>query len=90
MRKVLVAAVLLVGATGASAESLLEREFNTLLSWVVGEFSNQQQVSRGENALLESPPNAAQAPDLLFPIFARVEAPALGRHVIYLQWPLGL
>lgn len=89
MRKVLVASVLLLGATGASAESLLEREFNTLLSWVVGEFDNQQQVSWGENALLESPPSTAQAPDLLFPIFARVEAPALGRYVIYLQWPLG-
>jgi hypothetical protein len=89
MRKILVAAGLLLGPTVASAESLLEREFNALLSWVVGEFDNQQQVSRGENALLESPPSSAQAPDLLFPIFARVEAPALGRYVIYLQWPLG-
>jgi hypothetical protein len=39
--------------------------------------------------LAESTPDPSRAPDLLFPVFALVEAPALGRHVIYLQWPIG-
>lgn len=67
----------------------LEDELAILLGWVVGEFDNRRQVDSGENFLLETPADPAKAPDLLYPVFARVEAPALGRHVVYLQWPIG-
>jgi len=77
------------GVAAQPAGSVLESELETLLGWVVGEFDNRQQVERGENSLLESAPDPAKAPDLLYPLFARVEAPALGRHVVYLQWPMG-
>jgi hypothetical protein len=83
------AAVVLAGSPFSQAQSILDKELELLLGWVVGEFDNQLQRSRGENVLLESRPDPSKAPDLLFPVFARVEAPALGRHVIYLQWPLG-
>jgi len=72
-----------------SGGASLEGDLDTLLGWVVGDFDNRQQVQRGENALLDSAPDLAKAPDLLYPVFARVEAPALGRHVVYLQWPIG-
>ena len=85
-------ALLTLSASGVAAQQAggpLESDLETLLGWVVGEFDNRQQVERGENSLLESAPDPAKAPDLLYPLFARVEAPALGRHVVYLQWPLG-
>jgi hypothetical protein len=85
-------ALLTLSASGVAAQQAggpLESDLETLLGWVVGEFDNRQQVERGENSLLESIPDPAKAPDLLYPLFARVEAPALGRHVVYLQWPLG-
>jgi len=78
-------------ATGEppAATSVLERELDTLLTWTSGEFDNRLQVERGENFLLDASIDPRKSPDLLFPVFARVEAPALGRHVIYLQWPMG-
>jgi len=89
MRKVIVAAVFFFGASDGMAQTMLDAELATLLGWVVGEFDNRQQVVRGENFLLESKPEPPQAPDLLFPVFAQVAAPALGANVIYLQWPIG-
>jgi len=89
MRRFAAAAVLIFGASEAIAQTTLDAELSVLLSWIVGEFDNRQQIAKGENALLETMPDAARAPDLLFPVFAQVQAPALGRHVIYLQWPMG-
>lgn len=89
MHRFAAAAVLIFGASEASAQTTLDAELSVLLSWIVGEFDNRQQIAKGENALLETMPDAARAPDLLFPVFAQVQAPALGRHVIYLQWPMG-
>lgn len=89
MRKLIVAAVFFFGASDGMAQTTLDAELATLLGWVIGEFDNRQQVVRGENFLLESAPDRARSPDLLFPVFAKVEAPSLGAHVIYLQWPIG-
>jgi hypothetical protein len=67
----------------------LAGELEALLDWLVGEFDNTRQVARGENLLLTQPPDETRVPGLLYPVFARVTAPALGDHVIYLQWPVG-
>lgn len=96
MKRLLALSVLLVSPLvtapalgGAGGETTLDAELATLLAWTVGEFDNRQQVARGENSLLEVPPDPDRSPDLLFPVFVRVAAPALGRHVVYLQWPTG-
>jgi hypothetical protein len=89
MRKLIIAIVFFFGAGDGLAQTTLDTELATLLGWIAGEFDNRQQVVRGENFLLESTPEASGAPDLLFPVFAQVEAPALGANVIYLQWPIG-
>jgi hypothetical protein len=44
---------------------------------------------RGEPARRCRTRPCARAPGLLYPVFGRVEAPSLGRHVVYLQWPEG-
>lgn len=62
---------------------------SVLLSWVAGEFSNERQVREGTNALADAPTIDAAAPDLLFPVFKRIDVPAIGNHVVYLQWPMG-
>jgi len=87
--KIVISLLVIYLAQSASATTPLEVELNTLIRWVVGDFDNQQQVVRSDNFLVESTPDPSRAPDLLFPVFALVEAPALGRHVIYLQWPIG-
>ncbi len=63
-----------------SAQSQVNQEIETLLRWVNGEYSNQQQITDGE---LDAESN------LLFPIFRKIDIPAFGDHVIYLQWPIG-
>lgn len=73
----------------AAQQQMLAAELETLLDWLEGSFDNRQQVELGENFLHDAPPAAERAPDLLFPVFARVAAPALGAHVVYLQWPMG-
>ena len=79
------------GAWGAedSQAAQLRTDLGSLLGWMAGEFDNRQQVERAENFLHDARPDPARAPDLLFPVFARVQAPALGEHVVYLQWPMG-
>lgn len=89
LRRVMVALILWVGTAASASGSSLESELSSLLDWVVGEFDNQRQIVQSENFLLETAPDSTRTPDLLFPVFARVEVPALGRHVIYLQWPIG-
>ena len=95
MRRLLAVSVLaalpgltaLAPATPVATE--LAADLATLVAWTVGEFDNREQVARVANSLLETPPDPGNSPDLLFPVFARVEAPALGDHVVYLQWPMG-
>lgn len=82
-------AVTLLGAPLAGAEDRLDGELALLLDWLVGSFDNTRQVEHGENFLREGPVDAERAPDLLFPVFAQVEAPALGGQAVYLQWPMG-
>jgi len=65
-----------VGQTEESADQYLE----TLLSWLQGTYSNQAQIDSGA---LEADT------DLLFPVFQKIDIPAFGRHVVYLQWPIG-
>ena len=85
--------VFLVGIAGvAHAATLAENltaERVTLLNWVQGSFSNARQTREGTNALADKPATADAAPDLLFPIFKKIDVPALGAHVVYLQWPMG-
>ncbi|MDX2222951.1 MAG: chromophore lyase CpcT/CpeT [Rhodospirillaceae bacterium] len=83
---------LTVGTGLAHAATLadhLAADREVLLAWVQGEFGNARQVRAGTNALAVGPVAADAAPDLLYPVFARVDVPALGDHVIYLQWPMG-
>ena len=74
---------------GSPGAQPLDVELATLLEWVTGEFDNRRQVDSGVNRLADAAPDPVRAPGPLFPVFARVEAPALGRHVVYLQWPEG-
>ncbi len=76
-------------AASLEAAGRLEAELAVLLDWLVGRFDNTRQVAQGENFLREGPADAERTPDLLFPVFAPVEAPALSGHAVYLQWPMG-
>lgn len=67
----------------------LDHELKVLRQWVAGKFDNAQQVATGENRLREGLAESARTPDLLYPIFSLVEAPAIGEHVVYLQWHQG-
>lgn len=62
------------------AEETVDQDLETLLSWLQGSYSNQAQIDSGA---LEA------ETDLLFPVFQKVDIPAFGRHVVYLQWPIG-
>lgn len=64
----------------ASAQDSVDRDLETLVRWVQGTYSNQMQIDSGE---LDADT------DLLFPIFKKIDVPAFGKHVIYLQWPIG-
>ena len=93
-RKLLLSAILLLPGTvltgeTSQADKALTAELDELLHWMTGEFDNRQQVDHHENHLATSPVEPGREPGLLYPVFARVHAPALGEHVIYLQWPIG-
>ncbi len=92
--KLLMSALLLLPGAGLADETSLSdtglaAELDELLHWMTGEFDNRQQVALGEHHLATSPVEPGREPGLLYPVFARVHAPALGEHVIYLQWPIG-
>ncbi len=63
-------------ATAADAPPTLDR----IVDWLGGHYSNEAQIATGE---LDAEEN------LLFPVFKKVDVPAFGTHVIYLQWPIG-
>lgn len=93
-RNLLLSVLLLLSGAVLAGESKqpvssLGGELDELLSWMTGEFDNRQQVEHGENHLATAPVEPGRAPDLLYPVFERVHAPALGDHVVYLQWPIG-
>jgi CpeT/CpcT family (DUF1001) len=78
--------------SSAQATTLAEHlaaERATLLTWVQGTFSNVRQAREGTNALADKATAAEFAPDVLFPIFKKIDVPAFGAHVVYLQWPMG-
>lgn len=89
MRFVLALAAGLASITQVFAADHLSADRATLLEWVQGSFNNQRQVQTGTNALADASLNPAKAPDLLFPVFKKIEVPAIGAHVVYLQWPMG-
>lgn len=76
-----------IAAPGRAAG--LDTELATLLEWVSGRFDNTQQVNSGENLLRPGPLTPERVPDLLYPVFALIDAPQIGQHVIYLQWHMG-
>ena len=63
-------------ATAADAPPALDR----IVDWLDGHYSNEAQIAAGE---LDAEDN------LLFPVFKKVDVPAFGNHVVYLQWPIG-
>lgn len=85
---VLTLAALLICPASLQADSL-DYELTLLRQWLEGGFDNTRQVISGENLLREGPVDREQVPDLLYPIFSLVEAPAIGEHVVYLQWHQG-
>lgn len=87
-----VVAVMLCLAGPAQAAPLAEHlaaDEVTLLKWVQGNFSNLAQTKAGTNAQADGPVASDAAPDLLYPVFGRVDIPAFDGTVIYLQWPMG-
>ncbi len=64
----------------ASAAAEEDSTLNRLVNSLEGRYSNAAQVDAGE---LDAENN------LLFPVFSRVDIPAFGSHVVYLQWPIG-
>jgi hypothetical protein len=80
---------LAIAFPAAAATDHLAADRATLMQWVQGSFSNERQVRDGSNALAETALDPAKAPDLLFPVFKKIEVPALVGDVIYLQWPMG-
>jgi hypothetical protein len=67
----------------------LDHELKLLQQRIAGKFDNTQQVATGENLLREGIADPTRAPDPLYPIFSLIEAPAIGEHVVYLQWHQG-
>jgi len=63
-------------ATAADEPSTLGR----IIDWLDGHYSNEAQIATGE---LDAENN------LLFPVFKKVDVPAFGNHIVYLQWPIG-
>lgn len=64
----------------ASFSPAFADDLETLMDWLEGDYSNQLQVDTG---VMDAESN------LLFPVFRKVDIPAFGDHVIYLQWPIG-
>ncbi len=90
LRVISILALCCIGTVQAAPLSAhLAADHATLLAWVQGSFSNTRQVNEGTNALADGPMAEGATPDLLFPVFKRVEIPALEGDVIYLQWPMG-
>lgn len=83
------AVVTLMGAALPAKSANMHMELNVLLEWMVGYFDNDQQVRQQENFLREGPEDPERMPDRLYPVFAVVNAPEIGRHVVYLQWHMG-
>ncbi len=93
-RKLLLSALVLLSGSALSGETSqpdtsLVAELDELLHWMTGEFDNRKQVEHHENHLATAPVEPGREPGLLYPVFALVQAPALGDHVVYLQWPIG-
>ncbi len=90
LMRLCVAIVCLIGtAHAASLSQHLAADNATLLKWVQGSFNNKQQVNAGTNALAEAAADEGTSPDLLYPVFKRIDIPAFAGDVIYLQWPMG-
>jgi hypothetical protein len=89
-RFVFAAFVCLVGpAQAVTLAAHLAVDEAVLLQWVQGAFSNLAQTKAGTNAQADGPVAADAAPDLLYPVFKRIDIPAFDGTVIYLQWPMG-
>lgn len=84
MKNVLVGLVAALSCVSISfigpAQSASNDGIEQIVEWLDGYFSNQNQVSSGA---LDAKSN------LLFPVFRKLNIPAFGEHVIYLQWPIG-
>jgi hypothetical protein len=85
----LIFAAVISGGAVAQPVDHLGADQAILLRWVQGQFSNERQRREISNALSESPPTAEASPDLLFPVFKRIDIPAFDGDVVYLQWAIG-
>jgi hypothetical protein len=81
--------LILLALPGTARATDLTQDLTMLMQWMSGSFDNRRQVESGENRLREGPRGPEREPDLLYPIFSLVDAPAIGRHVVYLQWHQG-
>lgn len=81
---------LLVGGAAAAADTLREppppravqeKDFRTFLSWFEGEFDSNEQVAFADE--LGIPSDAV--PERIHSVFKRVELPAFGEHVFYVE-----
>ncbi len=80
---VLIAVAPLAGATNTRAE--LEGVLEDLMAWLPGEYSSRPQVEL--ETLLGAPPDGKHYD--WYRIFARIDAPQLGEHVIYGELHVG-
>jgi len=77
-RLVLAAALLWLASSATTADE--PPTLGRIIDWLDGHYSNEAQIATGE---LDAEDN------LLFPVFKKVDVPAFGNHIVYLQWPIG-
>jgi hypothetical protein len=86
----LACAMLLPAAIGRAVEpprprAVLEKDLRIFLDWFAGEFDNHEQVAFADE--LGVPRDAV--PERIHSVFRRVELPAFGEHVFYVEQYLG-
>lgn len=89
----LLLAALAVSEPQTAPEAEAEPRYGTAAyrsSFLTGRFSNAQQYENAPEDWREAQPGTAEEwLDLQFATHARVDAPALGEHVIYVEWRSG-
>jgi hypothetical protein len=73
--------LVVIGSSSAHAQNALDRDLAQMLEWFAGEFDNNQQV------FVENETNtpAAERHERIHSIFTKVDLPAFGPHVFYVQ-----
>lgn len=69
------------GAEPPPPRAVLEKDFRVFLGWLDGEFDNNEQVAFADELGIPSD----DVPERIHSIFKRVELPAFGEHVFYVE-----